>query len=122
MRRTNAEQKAIHYTRHHERVLEQNRKWKRDNPLKVNRINRLRKDTLRNAEGTYTSFDLERIREEQGNTCPGCFRSFESVPPTIDHYVPLSKGGVNNQTNIQLLCHSCNCSKNDKLWSEWKRT
>lgn len=38
----------------------------------------------------------------------------------IDHVVPISKGGSNEDTNLVTACLPCNRSKRDKLVSEWK--
>lgn len=38
---------------------------------------------------------------------------------TIDHIVPLSRGGKHEASNLAPACFSCNSSKCDRLLSEW---
>lgn len=38
---------------------------------------------------------------------------------TIDHVVPLSRGGKHEAQNLAPACYSCNSSKCDRLLSEW---
>ena len=52
------------------------------------------------------------LREIQGNRCAYC-RCLD--PDTIDHVVPLSKGGEHSWENVVLACRSCNSRKGTKL-------
>lgn len=51
----------------------------------------------------------------------GVFKKDQSLLPlaTIDHYVPLSKGGANNMGNLVLSCKPCNSEKADILPEEY---
>ena len=51
---------------------------------------------------------------EQEGYCKGCGKHFEIDNITIDHIIPVSRGGDNRRDNLQLLCGNCNSSKGDK--------
>ncbi|WP_203620386.1 HNH endonuclease [Streptomyces sp. SID8499] len=38
---------------------------------------------------------------------------------TVDHVIPLSRGGQHAEGNLVPACKSCNSSKGDKLLIEW---
>ncbi|NBP60230.1 MAG: HNH endonuclease [Candidatus Fonsibacter lacus] len=60
--------------------------------------------------------DLLRIYKELGQSCVVC-KTTKDI--TIDHIVPISKGGTNNQENLQILCRSCNSKKRDKTMKDF---
>lgn len=66
---------------------------------------------LKNAEGSFTENEWKDVCEKHGNKCLRCGKTDNNL--TVDHIVPLIKGGDNYITNIQPLCYSCNCSKRD---------
>jgi|ERR1035437_4224493 5-methylcytosine-specific restriction endonuclease McrA len=41
--------------------------------------------------------------------------------PTLDHILSLSRGGHHVPTNTQIICLSCNASKNTRPIAEWLR-
>lgn len=50
--------------------------------------------------------------ERDGYECAECG---ETEGLSIDHVIPLSKGGSDELDNLQLLCKGCNSSKKDKM-------
>lgn len=40
-------------------------------------------------------------------------------PVTQEHVVPIARGGPDAPTNVRPACKRCNCSKRDRLISEW---
>lgn len=47
--------------------------------------------------------------------CLLCGRKFDISDLTVDHIIPLSKGGKHEWRNIQPLCKSCNSKKHNKI-------
>lgn len=62
---------------------------------------------------------LEGVIERDGAICQICgnITNKESFwgQPTIDHIVPMSKGGSHTWDNVQLACMKCNAKKADSL-------
>ena len=52
--------------------------------------------------------------------CIGCGADLTEVDWEIDHIHPKSRGGRDDPSNFQILCRSCNASKNNKTMAEWK--
>lgn len=50
----------------------------------------------------------EDVLRKYNYSCVNC-NSVDSLQ--IDHIIPLSLGGTNDVSNLQVLCKSCNCSK-----------
>lgn len=51
-----------------------------------------------------------------GSQCQYCKKEAD----TIDHVIPLARGGSNDISNLVPACRSCNSSKQAKLISEWR--
>src|SRR5690606_14892348 len=67
-----------------------------------------------------------KIIEQYNRVCPACGRgnlSFDAdsieQTATIDHIIPLSRGGTNDESNLQLLCRPCNAAKRDMTMDEY---
>ena len=98
-------------------------KWSRRKKLKIRRTpvafgeykekrshyQRVRKHRIRANGGTYSKDEWDSLVEKMNGVCPRCKQPTEKF--TVDHIIPISKGGSNTIENIQPLCFSCNASK-----------
>lgn len=65
-----------------------------------------------------TSKLRDKIKERDNYTCQNCGLSIEderNLLLEIDHIIPLSKGGITKEENLQTLCWKCNRSKGSKI-------
>lgn len=77
-----------------------------------------RRARLRNAERLLVSRkDWLRSVDRHRGCCAYCG---DKKPLTVEHVVPLSRGGRHSVGNIIPVCFSCNSSKRDRFVTEWR--
>jgi 5-methylcytosine-specific restriction endonuclease McrA len=62
----------------------------------------------RSAGGVVTIASWTSILQRWGGSCARCGASGDL---TMDHIIPLARGGSNDPSNIQPMCHWCNSTK-----------
>ncbi len=116
-----------------ERQRAQQKAWREANPDRVkgyrkahkpahkvherNRRHRVRANTPR--EQAVTARQIEAMRARIGKRCAVCRAEGET---TIDHIVPIARGGQHVRSNIQFLCMPCNSAKRDLPMEDFART
>ncbi len=96
--------------------------WRRDNPeayLRKSRRDSSKRNALkRNADvRVVTDADLRRLLHRQAGRCAYCA---EPEPTTLDHVVPLVRGGRHSIGNLVWSCSPCNKSKGGRLVVEFR--
>lgn len=105
---------------HRDRLLAKATAWRAANKDQVGSFRRNRRARERNAEGHHDGADIAALMKSQRCICAcGCGANLGTIGFEVDHKMPISRGGSNWPTNLQLLTPSCNRSKNDKTMEEW---
>lgn len=72
---------------------------------------------------------LEKLIARDGTTCAICgLQTFyggdcrSELYPSIDHIIPLAKGGGHTWSNVQVAHRLCNSNKRDLIGTEWNNT
>jgi len=101
-----------------ERKKQASKKYKKNNPDKVLKSKAERRSL--EVRACTIEFTKEQYFDRMsvfGFRCAYCGGPWEHD----DHVIPLSKGGLHILANLRPACAHCNCSKGNKLLSEWKR-
>lgn len=117
------ENQKEYYHNNKEARVEYNKEYFRNNPH-IGFNNRLkRKERLENVCGSgITKKEWYEIMNSTDWTCFYCeeYIGNKNRKRTLDHIIPVSRGGPNTKENLIPSCKRCNCSKNDKIGNEWK--
>lgn len=69
----------------------------------------------RRTSGKITKEIRNRLISNAKGKCLICFKKPPYIVLSIDHIIPISKGGTNEYSNLQILCMDCNRKKSNKI-------
>jgi len=102
------------YRQANKEKLAENLKAKRQARPEIYKIyNHKYRALKRQSGGTLSKGITEKLMVLQRGKCAVCKVSVKDKHH-LDHIMPLALGGTNEDSNIQILCPSCNCSKGAK--------
>ncbi len=68
------------------------------------------------------SFTKADIIRRDGLRCYLCEKLLTEKTATLDHLIPLSRGGNHKPENVKIACLNCNSRKNTRTITEYKKT
>lgn len=60
-----------------------------------------------------------QVYNRQGGKCSMCGDKINYLNITVDHVIPISKGGTNTLDNMEAMCYTCNQMKRDHMKSDF---
>ena len=118
------ETKATYYKNHKEQCDSSTRKSHELHREKRVINNRARRARMLGSDGNFTPEEWQGLLDKYNHKCLCCGKT--NINLTVDHVLPIAKGGSNYISNIQPLCRSCNCKKHanyadyrQEYFSDW---
>jgi len=97
-------------------------KWRKNNKRKVNSYHKVsrhkRRATIKEARGSFANQELAERWQLFDYRCVYCGSKRKKL--TIDHWIPLSRGGTNYIENIVPACVGCNLRKHVRRGDEFQ--
>jgi 5-methylcytosine-specific restriction endonuclease McrA len=90
--------------------------YRKTHPEKVAHYKRIRRERLKHILKTLTFKEWELILKLFDYRCVYCNKTGKL---TLDHVIPISRGGEHTKYNVVPACKSCNSKKHNKMPKEW---
>lgn len=106
-----------YYVNNQKTIRAKQKVYREANPEIKRALHQKRRAIKSGAEGKFTADEISVLLEKQRRMCALCACKLKKSGENkfhMDHIQPLSKGGTNWISNIQLTCPGCNLKKNAK--------
>ena len=106
--------------------LKKARKWRLSHPLERKRQQQ-RNKSMRKQQGGNISIKIiqliyeDNIKKYGALTCYLCLNPIRFGEDSLEHKIPLSRGGTNLYNNLAIACQKCNSKKHTKTEKEYRR-
>jgi len=117
--RSTSERKKEWYLANKVRAKETLQAYRKANPLLVREQVARRRALRVNAPGSHDAQDISELFAEQDGACEYC-GLYMGRDFTVDHVIPLSRGGSNGIENLVCACGTCNSSKGARTGDEFR--
>jgi 5-methylcytosine-specific restriction endonuclease McrA len=103
----------IYYQKNRQKVLDRQKSVVRP---EIGQLKQILRRARKQQNGIFrvTAREIQRLR------AMGCLYCGKATSGTIDHIIPLSRGGAHKIGNLVASCLTCNLQKGTKFLSEWK--
>ena len=103
------------YRKNANKVAEKTKKWRQENPDKRKDFRHKRRAKVFGGMPATCSSKIKEMKSKKVGSCSYCGVVMETINLTIDHVIPLSRGGKHSPDNLAFACRSCNSSKGAKM-------
>jgi len=121
--------KKQYYQENKEQLIEYNAIWAKNNPEKIREYSctyiqrhldrhaeRQRRRYAQKKNNGYERVNYKAIYKRDNYTCQICHKENLKRPDiTIDHIIPITKGGPHIPDNLQVACRACNIKKGNRI-------